>query len=59
MTKEFCDICRKAIKTGKIRISVRDFTSNHNLLIGHVFCSSCGKPILAFLTKNRLLTKQS
>ena len=59
MTKEFCDICRKIIKKDEVHISVRDFTSINNLLAGHTFCSSCGKPILAFLTKHRLLTEQS
>jgi len=46
-----CDICKKSIKGFPIRAGA-DFFSDKD------FCSKCGKPILDFLKKHKLVKKE-
>jgi hypothetical protein len=59
MNKKFCDLCQKEIIDNKdVNIHIQDPSSIHNLLLGHSFCEKCGKPILTFLKKHKLLKKE-
>lgn len=43
-----CDICGKKLKDKPVRAGIGYF-------VGNDFCSKCGKPILNFLKKHKLL----
>lgn len=49
-----CDICKKVIKD-----SVLDLNFNSGKFSYHSwsFCPDCGKPIITFLNKNKLIQK--
>jgi len=48
-----CDICKKEIKDDKeIRVSPA------GLLSRFTFCLTCGKPVLVFLKKHKLLEEK-
>jgi hypothetical protein len=46
-----CDICKKEIKNRE-----KEVTAGRGGWPQFSFCTSCGKPILAFLKKRKLLT---
>ncbi|MDP2788755.1 MAG: hypothetical protein Q8O46_01720 [bacterium] len=46
-----CDICDKKLKGGLIKAGVGLFAEKK-------FCLKCGKPILDFLKKNKLLNEE-
>jgi len=46
-----CDICKKRLKDKPVRAGMGYFTGND-------FCLKCGKPILDFLKKHKLLDKE-
>ena len=46
-----CDICKKNIKGSPIRAGA-DFLSDKD------FCLKCGKPVLDFLKKHKLVKKE-
>lgn len=47
-----CDICKKKIKGEPVRASPDLFQDKH-------FCVDCGKPILNFLKKNKLINEKN
>jgi hypothetical protein len=50
-----CDICKKEIKDYSEEINV----SPLGRILGFVFCSNCGKPVIKFLRKNNLIEKKA
>lgn len=46
-----CDICGKRLKGQPIRAGMGYF-------VGNDFCLKCGKPVLDFLKKNKLLNEE-
>ncbi|MCX6751984.1 MAG: hypothetical protein NTZ87_00570 [Candidatus Nomurabacteria bacterium] len=46
-----CDICKKRLKDDQVRAGVGYF-------VGNDFCSKCGKPILDFLKKHKLIKEE-
>ncbi len=49
MTKEYCDLCKKQLKDEDKRLHVRLW------LQAIVMCMSCGKPIIGYLKKRKIL----
>ncbi|MEK7190346.1 MAG: hypothetical protein AAB661_01115 [Patescibacteria group bacterium] len=46
-----CDICGKKLKDKPVRAGIGYFTGND-------FCAKCGKPVLDFLKKHKLIDKE-
>jgi hypothetical protein len=47
-----CDLCKKQIKNDKERI-----TAGKGYWPGSTLCLACGKPVIKFLEKNKLIEK--
>lgn len=45
-----CDICKKVIKGEAVRVGYERFS-----LLGSEICAKCGKPVLEFLNKHKLI----
>jgi len=50
MTTHQCDICKN-------KINFSEFTDIHVNLHRYEFCNDCGKPLLKFLKKHKLIKK--
>ncbi len=46
-----CDICKKTLKSNPVRAGIGFFPKNE-------FCLDCGKPILDFLKKHKLIKEE-
>ena len=47
-----CDICKKTIKDWKEKVLIE-----YGFLERNTFCLKCGKPVIDFLGKNKLLKR--